>query len=120
MPRIAFTIPIMPGKQDECDRLLRKYKKELDQAHEAVGAVQWCKFIDRDKYVEFIDWEGRSFVDMLRVYLARPELGEFLVEITPVLMIPAAPEGKDAVEATAEFIQGRAMNQSYAQKPPPA
>ena len=79
MPRIAFTIPIMPGKQQECVRLLEKYKEELDQAHEAVGAVQWCKFVDRDEYVEFIDWEGRSFADLLRDYLSRPEMQEFLL-----------------------------------------
>ena len=119
MPRIAFTIPIMPGKQEECIRLLGKYKKELDEAHEAVGAIQWCKFIDGDDYVEFVDWEGRSFVDMLREYLARPEMQTFLGEITPVLMLPAAAEGKDPVEAAAEFLESRAMNQAYAQKPPP-
>ena len=120
MPRIAFTIPIMPGKQGECIRLLQKYKKELDQAHKAVGTTQWCKFIDRDEYVEFIDWKGRSFVDLLRDYMARPELAKFLEEISPCVILPAAPEGKDAIEATAEFLEGRAMNQSYALTPPPA
>lgn len=120
MPRIAFTIPVMPGKQQECVRLLEEYKKELDQAHEAVGALQWCKFIDRNEYVEFIDWEGRSFVELLRDYLARPEMQEFLAKITPHIIVPPAPEGKDEVEATAEFLQGRAMTQAYAQKAPPA
>ncbi len=54
MPRIAFTIPIMPGKQEECVRLLKKYKAELDKAHQAVGATQWVKFIHRDEYFEMV------------------------------------------------------------------
>ena len=119
MPRIAFTIPVMPGKQEECVRLLKKYKKELDQAHEAVGAAQWCKFIDRDEYVEFIDWQGKTFLELLREYMERPEVQEFLGEITPHVMVPAAPEGVDGAEFTAAFLEGRAMNQAYAQKPPP-
>jgi len=110
----------MPGTQDECVRILRKYKKELDQAHDAVGATQWCKFIDRDEYVEFIDWQGnRTFLELLREYMDRPELGEFLEEITQHVMVPAAPEGVDANEFTAAFLEGRAMNQAYAQQAPP-
>jgi len=120
MPRIAFTIPVMPGKQEECVKLLQQYKAQLDKAHEAVGATQWCKFMDRDEYVEFIDWSGKTFVELLREYLAHPEMQEFLGEITPHVMVPAAPEGEDEVEFTAKFLEGRAMNQAYAQKSPPA
>jgi hypothetical protein len=121
MPRIAFTIPIMPGKQQECISLLQRYKRELDEAHAAVGATQWCKFIDRDEYVEFIDWQGdKPFVGLLREYLAHPAMQEFLGLITPHVMVPPAPEGRDETQFTAEFLQGRAMNQAYAQTPPPA
>ena len=118
MPRIAFTIPIMPGKQELCVKLLQKYKAQLDKAHEAVGATQWFKFVDRDEYVEVIDWAGKTFVELVREYLARPEMEEFLGEITPHLMVPYAPDGE--VEVTVAFLEGRAMNQAYAQKAPPA
>jgi len=120
MPRIAFTIPIMPGKQEECVRLLKKYKAELDKAHQAVGATQWVKFIHRDEYFELVDWKGRPMVAMLKEYLARPELQKFIGEIGPCLLIPAAPAGKDATEALAEFLQGRSFTQAYAFVPPPA
>lgn len=120
MPRIAFTIPIMPGRQEECVKLLQQYKTQLDKAHEAVGATQWCKFIDRNEYVEFIDWQDKSFVELLREYLDRPDVQEFADKIGPHLMIPAAAEGEDQIEVLARFLEGRAMNQAYAQKPPPA
>ena len=120
MPRIAFTIPIMPGKQEECVHLLKKYKAELDKAHQAVGATQWVKFIHRDEYFELVDWKGRTMAAMLKEYLARPELQKFLVEITPCLLLPPTPAGKDPADATAEFLQGRAFNQAYAFVPPPA
>jgi len=120
MPRIAFTIPVMPGTQAECARLLKKYKKQLDQAHEAVGATQWCKFIYRDEYVEFIDWKGRPFADMLRDYLARPEIQEFLKEIGPHVQTPVAGPGQDQIQVLARYLEGRSMDQAYAQKSPPA
>lgn len=119
MPRIAFTIPIAPGGRSECIRLLQKYGKELDEAHEAVGATQWVKFVDRDEYVEFIDWKQGSFLDLLRAYLPLPELQEFLVEIGPYILTPPVPEGGDAAAITAAFLEGRTMNQAYAFKPPP-
>ena len=119
MPRIAFTIPIMPGRQEECIRLLKKYKEELDQAHKAVRTTQWCKFIDRDEYVEFVDWKGCSFIELLRDYLARPELEDFLSDIGPNLIMPAADEGEDQAEVLTRFFEGRAMNQAYAQGSPP-
>ena len=120
MPRIAFTIPITPGKQDECVRLLKKYKAELDKAHQAVGATQWVKFIYRDEYFELVDWKGRPLAAMLKEYLARPELQKFISEIGPCLLMPSAPPGKEAADVIAEFLQGRAFNQAYAFVPPPA
>ena len=51
MPRITFTVPILPGRQDEVVRLLAKYKKQLEGAHAAVDAVQWFIFVDRDEYL---------------------------------------------------------------------
>jgi hypothetical protein len=119
MPRIAFTIPIMPGRQEQCVKLLQENKAQLDKAHEAVGAVQWCKFVDRDEYVEFIDWSGKTFVELLRECLARPDVEKFADKIGPYLMIPAAAEGEDQIEVLAQFLNGRAMNQAYAQQPPP-
>jgi hypothetical protein len=120
MPRIALTIPIMPGKQEQVVKLLHKYKAQLDKAHEAVGATQWLKFVDRDEYVEVIDWAGKTFLELLREYMAHPEMKDFLGEMVPSLMVPAAPEGVDEDEYTAIFLEGRAMNQAYAQKAPPA
>ena len=119
MPRIAFTIPIMPGKQDECVRLLARYKGDLDRAHQAIGATQWVKLIDRDEYVEFVEWRGKSFEEMLRELFARPELEDFLEEITPHLMVPQVGEREDAVVVTARFLQGRAMREAYCLVPPP-
>lgn len=119
MSRIVFTIPIMPGKQDECVRLLAKYKSELDKAHQAIGATQWIKFIDRDEYVEFLEWRGKSFEDLLREFFGRPEVEEFLGEISPHVLIPQAAEGEDPVAITAEFLQGRSMREAYCLVPPP-
>lgn len=119
MPRIAFTIPIMPGRQDECIRLLGKYKRDLDKAHQAIGATQWVKLIDRDEYVEFVEWRGKSLEDLLREYLARPELQAFLKEISPHVMTPAAGAGEDAIAVTARFLEGRAMREAYCLVPPP-
>jgi hypothetical protein len=107
--------------QNECVRLLKKYKKDLDKAHAAVGATQWCKFIYRDEYVEFVDWKGpRPWVAVLRDYLARPEMKEFLAEIGPHVMTPVAKVGEDQNEVLAKFLEGRSMVQAYAQTPPPA
>lgn len=119
MPRIAFTIPIMPGKQDECVRLLEKYKKDLDKAHQEIGATQWIKLIDRDEYVEFVEWRGKSFEELLRDFFARPEVQEFLEEISPHVMVPLVEEGEDDVTVTAQFLQGRAMREAYRLVPPP-
>lgn len=119
MPRIAFTIPIMPGKQDECVRLLAKYKGELDKAHQAIGATQWVKLIDRDEYVEFLEWRGKSFEELLREFFDRPEVQDFLKEITPHVMVPQAAEGEDPVAVTANFLRGRSMREAYCLVPPP-
>ena len=120
MPRIAFTIPIMPGKQEECVRLLKKYKAELDKAHQAVGATQWVKFIHRDEYFELVDWKGRPMAAMLKEYLARPEMAAFLKEIGPHVVLPTAPPGKNQNDLTAQFIEGRAFSQAYHLAEPPA
>ena len=120
MPRIAFTIPIKPGKQELCVKLLQQYKTQLDKAHEAVGATQWLKFVDRDEYVEIIDWAGKTFVELVREYLADPEIEEFLGKMTAQLLVPVASEGEDEDEVLAMFLEGRAMNQAYAYKAPPA
>ena len=120
MPRIVFTVPILPGRQLEVVRLLKKYKRELDEAHEAVDSTQWFIFVDRDEYVEMIEWAGRSFVELLRLYFDHPDLADFFAEAGPQLLMPPVPEGADAVEVIAAFLESRAMEQAYAQVPPPA
>ena len=122
MPRIAFTLPVMPGKQEECIRLLKKYKADLDKAHKAVGCSQWVKYITNGgEYFEFIDWKGaRSFRQLLEEYLARPEMTVFLKEIGPHVVLPTAPPGKNQNDLTAQFIEGRAFSQAYHLAEPPA
>ncbi len=120
MPRLVFTIPIMPGKSQECVRLLKKYKPELDKAHKAVGCTQWAKYVRGDEYLEIIDWKGRPFVAMLKEYLAYPALKKFLDEITPCVLLPPTPPGCDPTETLAEFLQGRAFTQAYHLVEPPA
>ena len=117
MPRITFTVPILPGRQDEVVRLLAKYKKQLEGAHAAVDAVQWFIFVDRDEYVELIEWAGRSFVDVLRIYFATPGLADFFAEAGPLLLMPPVPEGEDAVDVIAAFLEGRSMVEAYALRP---
>ncbi len=53
MPRIVFTIPIMPDKSEECVRLLKKYKADLDKAHRAVGCTQWAKYVRDSEYLAY-------------------------------------------------------------------
>jgi hypothetical protein len=119
MPRIAFTIPIRPGRQDECIHILAKYKRELDRVHQEIGATQWIKLIDRDQYVELIEWRGNSFEELLEDFFAQPGLGDFIAEITPHLLTPKVAEGEDPVAVTAEFHKALAMREAYSLVPPP-
>jgi hypothetical protein len=117
--RITFTIPIRPGRQDECIRILSKYKRVLDKVHLEIGVTQWIKWIDRDQYVELIEWRGKTFEQLLEDFFARPELKEFLAEITPHLLTPKVAIGEDPVAVTAAFHQGASMKEAYSLVPPP-
>ncbi len=119
MSRIAFTIPIRPGRQEECARILAKYKRELDRVHQEIGATQWIKWIDRDQYVELIEWRGKSFEKLLEDLFARPELEAFIAEITPHLLTPKVAESEDPVKVTAQFHAALAMKEAYSLVPPP-
>jgi hypothetical protein len=119
MPRIVFTIPVRPGRQEECMRILAKYKRDLDRVHQAIGAVQWIKLIDRDQYVEIIEWRGRSFDEFLADFLSRRELEQFITEITPHLLTPKVTDGEDPVKVITQFHKDAAMREAYCLVPAP-
>lgn len=120
MPRIAFTVPILPGKQSEIVRALRKYKLDLDGAHKAIGVTQWLKYVRGDDYFELIDWTTKPLATLLNEYMARPEMAEFLKEIVPCLSLPAIPAGSNVGEVFAAFVESRSFDQAYALVGPPS